>query len=300
LLFSTIQSYDMSKTIKRSFVLGEEWLYYKVYCGERTADFILEELVAPMTKELLRKKLIRQWFFIRYNDPDPHLRLRFNLSDVKKIGVIIETFNKHTSSYLQENLIWKIQTDMYVRELERYGPNTMTLSEELFFHDSELVLNALALIKDEEIYFLFILKCIDSFLTQLHFNTIEKLFFSKQNALAYKKEFELEKSTRRSLAKKYRLVSENLKKVFLNEGVTNKFITIEEIMLNRDHAIKNLTSKLLDNCNKKLLQVEFDGLLSSYIHMFVNRAFRSRQRLYEMLAYDFLYRHYSYVSRNNR
>jgi len=283
----------MSKTIKRSFILGEEWLYYKVYCGVRIADLILEEVIAPLSEELLEKKLIHEWFFIRYNDPDPHLRLRFKLSDVKKIGGVINVFNKYVSIYFQANLIWKVQTDTYVRELERYGLSTMTLSEQLFFHDSLLIINALAEIKDEEMYFLFILKCIDSFLTDFQLSKSEKLLFSKQNALAYQTEFNLEKSTIKSLAKKYRFIRINLNKVMTGVDVNKKFISIEKSMTKRNQSLRSLSVKILAYNKKGVLEVDLHELLRSYLHMLINRSFRDKQRFYEMIAYDFLFKYYT-------
>ena len=44
--------------------------------------------------------------------------------------------------------------------------------------------------------------------------------------------------------------------------------------------------------NDKQLAVSVDNLLISYIHMFMNRLFRSKQRLHEMVIYGFLFRYY--------
>jgi thiopeptide-type bacteriocin biosynthesis protein len=78
----------MSK-IKRNFIVGEEWLYYKIYCGNYTADKILINEVQTIVNKLFRKKLIDQWFFIRYYDPDFHLRIRFHLINLNAITEVI-------------------------------------------------------------------------------------------------------------------------------------------------------------------------------------------------------------------
>lgn len=36
------------------------------------------------------RKLIKKWFFIRYSDPNPHIRLRFQLSDIQDDAKILE------------------------------------------------------------------------------------------------------------------------------------------------------------------------------------------------------------------
>ena len=75
--------------IQRNFSIGSEWLYYKLYTGHKTADFILTEVIKPLTEEFLEKGLIDKWFFIRYADPKHHIRLRFHCLDTKNIGKVI-------------------------------------------------------------------------------------------------------------------------------------------------------------------------------------------------------------------
>jgi thiopeptide-type bacteriocin biosynthesis protein len=48
------------------------------------------------------------------------------------------------NSLLEQNSVWKIQTDTYQREIERYG-KTIEDSETLFWHDSEMILHYLVL-----------------------------------------------------------------------------------------------------------------------------------------------------------
>lgn len=126
--------------IQRNFSIGSEWLYFKLYGGVKVADKILLENIKPLVEELLQKKLIDYWFFIRYSDPDNHLRVRFHLPDTSKIGDVILLFYQFIRPAESVKYIWKIQTETYVRELERYGFENITLSEKLFFFDSQSIL----------------------------------------------------------------------------------------------------------------------------------------------------------------
>ena len=155
---------------KRTYILGDEWLYYKLYCGARSSDVILTETIKPFTEDLLDKGLIDSWFFIRYGDPDFHIRIRFHLVDTNNIGTVITQFNQVLQGYVAQHVIHKIQADTYLRELERYGTNTMEISETLFFHDSTMLLNAISLIEDEELYFLFVIKAIKKLLDSLGYS----------------------------------------------------------------------------------------------------------------------------------
>lgn len=123
----------MNSLIQRSFIVGDNWLYYKIYTGSRTSDMILLEIIKPLTESLLYNDVIDKWFFIRYADPKPHLRIRFHCTETKNIGVVISELLPFFKELINQDLVWKIQIDTYNRELERYGENTIIISESLFF-----------------------------------------------------------------------------------------------------------------------------------------------------------------------
>ncbi|MCX8492045.1 MAG: thiopeptide-type bacteriocin biosynthesis protein, partial [Cyclobacteriaceae bacterium] len=130
----TIQHTDGTE-VQRSFLSGDQWCYVKIYCGVKTADKILIDVLKPIAHELLAKEKITMWFFIRYADPDHHIRVRFS-GHGNFYAEVTETLNKAFAPYLESHLIWKVQTDTYNRELERYGAVNMDNSESLFFYDS--------------------------------------------------------------------------------------------------------------------------------------------------------------------
>jgi thiopeptide-type bacteriocin biosynthesis protein len=126
---------------------GGEWAYFKWYCGETTAEHVLVR-VNELTGPLLQDRLVTQWFFIRYNDPWPHIRIRFKLPDTSTSQVVADRVQAFVSPWLAEERIWKVAADTYEPERERYGEATMELSEELFHHDSELIQAALIIVRD--------------------------------------------------------------------------------------------------------------------------------------------------------
>lgn len=127
--------------IKRSFIPGDTWLYYKFYSGPKTADKLLVEVLQPLMKQLMVKNQIKKWFFIRYADPKEHLRFRCEMTSIESMPVIIDQINQALAPYIDSKLVWKVQMDTYSRELERYGNSSMAVCEELFYHDSEMVSN---------------------------------------------------------------------------------------------------------------------------------------------------------------
>lgn len=274
--------------VQRKFLLGDEWLYYKLYCGISSADAILLEHVQPLIRVLKDKSYIDKWFFIRYSDAEPHIRLRLHLSNTAHIGKIINLVKKQISPKVLDGSIWNLQTDTYVREIERYGIQTIAHSETIFYHDSELVLKGLSKNGDDEHYFIFVLKCVNSFLDKLKFSKMDRLEFYKQNRDAYKAEFKIGKNSKLSLDKKYRTIRPQLE-TFLMDG-NLEFEKYYGLIINRNKNIDQQVKEILKLKNEITLDVNFENLVSSYIHMFVNRAFKSKQRFYELLVYDFLER----------
>lgn len=61
--------------IHRTFIPGSQWVYIKLYTGEKTADDLLIQVIAPVIKKVQKAQHIKKWFFIRYSDPDFHLRI---------------------------------------------------------------------------------------------------------------------------------------------------------------------------------------------------------------------------------
>src|SRR5262249_17411957 len=63
--------------VERRLFPGSSWLYLKIYCGRATADAVLRDHLAPVIAAATERRVADRWFFLRYADPDPHLRLRF-------------------------------------------------------------------------------------------------------------------------------------------------------------------------------------------------------------------------------
>lgn len=69
----------------------------------------------------------------------------------------------------------------------------------------------------------------------------------------------------------------------------NKFISL---YLSLKIKSKNLKPIINDISLKLKKDLSTDSLLSSYIHMMLNRLFRSKNRIHELVIYDFMYQYY--------
>lgn len=275
--------------MKRDFCLGSEWLYYKIYTGVKTTDIVLIEKLYPVIFLLKDRNLIREWFFIRYKDSDEHLRIRFLIDSPNKLAQIITMIYPVLDELLEQNSIWKVQTDTYKREIERYGQNTMIDSEFIFWHDSEMVLKYLILKSEfinSEMQLFFSFCAIDSFLNSFHLSNVDKLKLMDELQLSFKEEFNTGKTLKKEMDKHYRELFPEINP-FLSGEAINDYPEVFELIDKKKNEINKVALRIQEN-----LQISLSSFLKSHIHMMINRQFTSKQRMYELIIYDHLYRYY--------
>ena len=269
----------------RIFYPGSEWLYFKIYTGVKTSEFLLE-VIKPFVEQLQNENKIKKWFFIRYNDPKPHLRIRFNISNLNNYNYILGKINSLFGEYLNSGEISNVVIDTYKKELERYGENTIEYAEELFFRSSELILNFLEYDDEEKIMVaLFYIDCIFS---ELGLSNEEKINWIKNFDNAFKTEFNADKNLNNQLKKKYN----NFQPKYFEFIKSNEFKDIRNLIINNISDILIVMEKILELEKKECLNVEMRDYFQSIFHMHINRLFVSNQRLFEMIIYDHLLRFY--------
>ncbi|HEU4555093.1 MAG TPA: lantibiotic dehydratase [Chitinophaga sp.] len=278
--------------IRRSFPVGSEWLYYKLYCGPALADQLLTEQLRPAVQTLMNDGITDQWFFIRYLDPDFHLRVRFHLTDTRHIGKAIGLLARALAPLQASHLVWKTRLDTYKRELERYGGSaTMALSETLFFYDSQATLELLAMLsgdEQEQIKWLWALKAMDSLLDDMQLDAAEKKVFIQQQKAAFAREMQQDKPMRQELNRRYEQHAGYIHEIMGDITAANRFYPVLQLLEQRSTLIKPLAEELLAIRRQGRLTTEWHSLLGSYVHMMINRIMSSEPRLYEMALYDFL------------
>jgi len=273
--------------IQRTFIIGDTWSYFKLYTGFKTADKILTDLIYPLSQQLLQQKIIDKWFFIRYSDPKFHLRIRFHTDDVSKTGIIINAFNKAIKQYVSNDLVWKVQTDTYNRELERYGAENIENSEFIFWHDSEMICKILyvnEVKQDENLRWLLALKMIDVLLNSFHYTLKDKYNLLKKLHEDFSKEFNISTNAgKKQFADKYRTERNKIEEI-INLDINSKLVVP---VYEKQEQTKDVINRIIEQNEDK------NTLLSSYIHMMLNRLFRTQQRKYELVLYDFLSIYYT-------
>ena len=276
------------------FIPGSEWVYFKIYTGQKTADAILKNELNVYVEELLKNDIINKWFFIRYSDPDFHIRLRIHLKETSDFNYVFNRFYCLFNPIVETGLVWNIKCDTYQREMVRYGANTISIVEDFFFTDSVFVIKLLhQLKKDNPNHHRWILALIliDSLLSAFSFKLQEKRELLNTMADSYKKEFGFtHRNVTIQLKNKCRTYRKEVENAMLwEEKISNDIDNIK----NRKESISQIAEKLIALEISEKLQIPLKDLLRSMIHMTMNRWFRSKNRLYELVIYEFLSRYYT-------
>jgi lantibiotic biosynthesis protein len=128
----------------RRFEPGSEWLYVKLYGPKSAADRLLTQTIAPVRERLRLAELIDRWFFIRYADPDRHLRVRFHGRPRDLLREVLPAVHEALAPALDQGVVYRISLDTYEREVERYGGlRGVELMEAAAEADSDAVLEVL-------------------------------------------------------------------------------------------------------------------------------------------------------------
>lgn len=272
--------------IQRLLIPGSEWLYLKLYVGVQVTNSILVNYIKPLVFDLLNQKIIEKFFFIRYSDTSNHIRLRLKLYDKNNIGNLIIHLYNTFYALVESGIIWNIQYGSYLREIERYGGNTMEITETIFFHDSQIVLNILSLPEINKT--LVSLLLIDQYLTLAQYTVSDKQEFCQKMSTIYQDEFNLRNPKGfKQLNQKYRLYKNSIHSLF--EKPKENYLKI--LQLHQKYMYK-LFKQINSISNQNKLEIPLEKFISSIIHMFLDRLCTSDNRLYELVCYYLLEKYY--------
>jgi thiopeptide-type bacteriocin biosynthesis protein len=241
---------------------------------------VLTSYIFPLVEKLKTKGLISRWFWIRYNDPDYHLRLRLRIrpgSGATVLKLLTVTLRKAS----EPKLVSHFQSATYNRELERYSPDLIGLVENVFQSSSELI--APWLREQTETNYedqAMMIRAVQSsvaILDAFGLTLEEKVAFSKNTFDGFFQEFAAPKTLKGEMERLYRELSAS---VLFNEENRDEFSPLQ-------NSIQQIVKKPgLNKCRT----VTLEKLAGDLIHMHVNRLFIYEQRYFEMVHYFLLYR----------
>ena len=275
---------------------GSVWLYAKLYAGTSGVDQILRS-VAPLIRRTTGAGAVDQWFFIRYGDPDWHLRLRLHGTPEKLAEEILPALQSTLAPLIGTGELWRLQLDTYEREIERYGgPEGILIAEKLFSADSDAALGIIELLWGDEgadARWRLALRGMDMLLDDLGLDLEAKLSLVKAARESFGREFRVDAGFEHQLGHKYRKERAAVEALLDREGDGDSTLAPGLRLLDqRSRRIRAIASELRACEAAGRLTATVPELAQSFLHMHANRLLRSAARAQELVLYDFLARTY--------
>jgi thiopeptide-type bacteriocin biosynthesis protein len=283
----------------RTFAPGSVWVSAKLYTGKATADAGLRDAVAPLVDALRADGAIDGWFFLRYGDPDWHLRVRLHASASDRAPEVAAAVGGATQAMLDDGRISRIVLDTYNREVERYGGSDgVALSERVFEADSDAALAIVEAAGGEDgldARWRLALVGVDRLLTDFGMGLDERRPLVRSWATALEAEHGrggLE--ARRWAGRLFRSERGPLQRLLTGDGsgLVPEITAGFDALARRSGALAPVVADLRAAADRGRLTTSLVALANSYCHMHVNRVLRASQRVQELVIYDLLDRAY--------
>lgn len=239
---------------KKEIVPLDSWVYLKIYIGKNLQDSYICSEIKELINYLFAHKLIDAWFFIRYEDPEPHIRFRIHFSGQSNSVVVISKLVDWMKQCTAGRKVKRFTIDTYDRETERYGGSKLIpYAEKVFFSDSNLCLQVLSLVNTKKVSLL-VLGILDVI------NMLRTFGMEYTEISAF-----LTKLTKKNTFKKeYRKIKKDILENICNKQINNLFNY-------RAPSITSYRNKYSTYSTEA--SNDFDNILASLLHMTCNRLY---------------------------
>jgi thiopeptide-type bacteriocin biosynthesis protein len=283
-------------SVRRTFAPGSQWLYLKVYTGTASADRILTETVGPVVGQLRDAGVVDHWFFLRYADPEHHLRLRFHGEPGALRDHALPALTDALAAHLGAGTVLKVALDTYDREIERYGGDEGIELAELFHAaDSDAVLKVLGMLDGDDgpnARWKLCLYATDRLLADAGLDMQQRRDWAKDGAAGYRPEYPNAANLESGIGQRWRSERGELT-ALLDDTREHPYEPAREAFRQRSEQITPLLAELADRSRRGLLTQPLPNLLHSFSHLHAVRLLRSAARTHELILLSFLDRHYA-------
>ena len=270
---------------------ASDWLYAKLYCEVGAADRVLRDVVLPIVQQT--EGAWSRWFFLRYGDPDWHLRLRFQGDPEALRKAVLPALNRLASSAAHARWIHRLTLDTYDPEWERYGgPATMPLVEQVFQRDSEAAL-ALSVVyaNDAQARWQLTLSGMHRLLYRFCAADDERLEIARHAAQRSAREAGLVGRASRALGRRFRDERAGLCELLETELPAQHRLRVGvDILDERDASLAPVAAELLPLFAGEEEFATKGRVIESLLHLHANRVLPSHHRLQEAFLFDFIER----------
>jgi thiopeptide-type bacteriocin biosynthesis protein len=112
-------------------------LYLKLYAPRSFEDQLIAGPLRSLGEFATGAGLSDGWFFLRYTDPEPHLRVRFHGEPAALLGPLLREVSGWAGELVADGVCTRFAFDTYERAVERYGGEQgVRAAEAVFIADS--------------------------------------------------------------------------------------------------------------------------------------------------------------------
>ncbi len=282
--------------VRRTFAPGSEWLYLKVYTGTASADRILTASLGPVLAELRNDEVIDHWFFLRYADPEPHLRIRLHGDPAALDAAALPRLTAALTPYLDDGTVWNVALDSYHREIERYGgDNGIELAEHIHAADSDAVIETLNMLDGDDgaqARWKLSLYATHRLLIDAGLTTAARRDWARAGAARYRTEYPDAPNLESGIGRRWRDDRADLT-TLLDDTAPHPYEPGRAVFRRRSRLITPLLDELADRSRRGMLSQPIEVLLHSFSHLNAVRLLRSAARTHELVLLSFLDRYYA-------
>jgi class I lanthipeptide synthase len=282
--------------VRRTFAPGSQWLYLKVYTGTASADRILSDTVGPVIGRLRHTGVVDHWFFLRYADPEHHLRLRLHGEPAALREHALPALTDALAPHLGDGTIWKVALDTYHREIERYGGDAgIELAEQIHAADSKAVLDVLGMLDFDDgpdARWKLCLYATDRLLADAGLDIAQRRDWVKDGAAGYRPEYPNAPNLDSGVGQRWRRERADVS-ALLDDTGEHPYEPARQVFRRRSEELAPLLAELADRSARGLLTQTVPQLLHSFSHLHAIRLLRSAARTHELILLGFLDRHYA-------
>ena len=130
---------------------GGLWSFIKLYSSFSQHDGIIASSLRSLVESLRAEDVVDRWFYIRYADPSPHLRIRFRAVDEEASPYVLHRLMAWSRDTISAGHAVEFTVDGYRPEVDRYGgPHTFDPVERFFEANSDVSGDLVALLCSDE------------------------------------------------------------------------------------------------------------------------------------------------------
>jgi thiopeptide-type bacteriocin biosynthesis protein len=256
--------------VQRYHPPGSEWLFVKLYCPRSHEEDLIGHSLLTFCDNVVAAGLADSWFFIRYSDPDAHLRLRFHGDPERLTSRLFGHLCQWANGLVGSGVCARFTFEPYEQEVERFGGIAgMAAAEAVFAADSRAAARLLRLTQGHAWAHdrtMLLALTIDDLLAGLGFDERQRLrwYRAQTNAkdAAVSSEYRQRKNVLRSL------LGNPAGYLGLPDAPGP---AIAEVLAERRAAVSSAAQQLRTLFEGAALSQTMETLAASFVHLHVNR-----------------------------